>query len=69
MKAPSSRLSERIRSKYRKEINEMYRKGISLIGQKFEIDGKTYIITDGEPNIRYDILNKCSLGAHGFDSV
>jgi len=60
MKAPSSWLGERILSKYRNEINEMHKRGISLVGQRFEIDGKKYIITDGEPILKSieEILKK-----------
>ena len=47
MNGRKSRLAERISDKYDREIKEKMKDG-SLIGETYEIDGKRYVITDGE---------------------
>ena len=47
MNGKKSRLAEKIFDKYDKEIREKMKNG-SLIGETYEIDGKNYIVTDGE---------------------
>ena len=47
MNGKKSRLAEKIFDKYGKEIREKMKNG-SLIGETYEIDGKNYVVTDGE---------------------
>jgi len=59
MNGRCSPLGQRIQRKYKDRINEINKHG-SIIGQRFEIDGKTYVITDGEVNFEKQIeqINK-----------
>jgi len=57
MDGRSSKLAEKIYSKYKKRIINRMKKG-SLVGMKFKINNKFYTITDGEFTFNIDKFKK-----------
>ena len=54
MEGKCSPLGQRIQNKYKDRISEINKHG-SIVGHRFEIDGKTYVITDGEVNFEKEL--------------